>query len=131
MLFVLLILAKYVFHDIRIENYLLSFGSLVITVYLLNFLYSEQSRKETANKRYIIDAEIDKIIQDFQFGLVDLFYYDKPDENGLFDSTRIYRLDENEIHILITSPLFQETEINLKQTKGLITSLLKMTSSTN
>lgn len=100
------------------SRYLISFGVLVITVYFLDFLYSEQTRKETANKRYIIDAEIDKIIQEFQFGIADLLFNDKPDENGLYDFTRIYHLDENEIHIMIASPLFWETGLNLKHVKG-------------
>ncbi|ASK60778.1 hypothetical protein CFK37_00430 [Virgibacillus phasianinus] len=118
LLLISLLLANYMFHDFHAESYLISYGSLIVTVYFLDFLYSEHSRKSTANKRYMIDADVNQIIQDFKFGIADLFYYANPDENGVYDTARIYQLAEKDIHKMITSPFFWEIKLNLKHIKG-------------
>lgn len=113
-----LLVANIILNNFVLENYLISYTSLLITVYFLDFLYSEQRRRETANKRYMIDWKIRNFIQSLEFGISDLLFYDIPDEDGKFSSSRIFDLNPVEIQKIIASDLFWETEINLKLTKG-------------
>ena len=117
-LFTLILIASILVESFNIESYLISYASLLITVYFLDFLYSEQRRRETANKRYLIDWKVNDFIRTLEFGISDLFFYDIPDEDGFYPSSRIFDLDPEGIRQIISTDLFWETEINLKLTKG-------------
>lgn len=113
-----ILIASILIDSFSIESYIISYASLLITVYFLDFLYSEQRRRETANKRYLIDWKIGEFIQELEFGISNLFFYDIPDEDGFYHSSRIFDLEPEEIRRIISTVFFWETEINLKLTKG-------------
>ncbi|SDM14388.1 hypothetical protein SAMN05216244_1660 [Sediminibacillus halophilus] len=124
-IFTVIVILNLLIKNFQLESYLTSLFSLIITVYLLDFLYSEQGRRETANKRYTVDWEFHSIYSELEFGLhrllipeEDVYYGLDPDGDYNYRSMNLHTLDSESIAKIIKREGFWNKKTDHFQSKG-------------
>lgn len=98
----------------NIEQYLLSLINLMIIIYFIDFLNSEQSRRESANKRYLVDVEIYQVVSRLS-SVFDLLLYSNSNtsNNESMPPYQIsYQLTEDDIYKVINTKGFWDKEVS-------------------
>lgn len=132
--FILLFVVSYfisVFLEINYYDIVLNIITLIITVYLLDFLYLEQNRRESANKRYIVECYASEgLIKDIISDITYILGTRNP-KNNFYDIRHIdtkkpflrenQEIDSKQISIIrniISRENFWLEEINISHIKG-------------
>ncbi|PVE64460.1 hypothetical protein [Priestia megaterium] len=84
-----------------LQSAIVNIISLCVTVYILDFLYSEEARKSSANKRYLIDGAFGDIVRRLEYILYDI----------LIDNEKFYRIDNEIIHSSAIQYLSEEDKV--------------------
>ena len=118
-----LILFLFKIHVIsNLEQYLLSLANLIIIIYFIDFLNSEQSRRDSANKRYLVDVEIYQVVSQLTQVFDLLLSRDSKSDDEVYSYYQIsYQMTEDEIYQIINMQGFWEKEekyfINVYETQ--------------
>ena len=93
-LFLVIVLVSFIFERyfswFEFQAFIVNVLSLIVTVYLLDFLYSEEARKSSANKRYLIDHAFSDLIDVLEGALAEILI----DEQFVEFNCKIVQLDE-------------------------------------